>query len=144
MIILTLISVLYFTSAKNNTLLLEPSPNKNYDVSFAPQKTMENISTFFAFAKKAHLKWEEILKIDRLKCTKSLISNKKKQKSFLRFRVYVLFRNELLTLSISDVFKILSHALLLTKYHCSLNFGSVGIPSLRLLSSRCCCSAHNI
>ena len=34
--------------------------------------------------KNSHLKWEEILEIDRLKCPKSLISNKKKQKPFLQ------------------------------------------------------------
>ena len=84
LVILRLISALYFASAKNNIQLLDPSPNENYDVSFAPHETTENISTFMAFTNNSHLKLEEILEIDRLKCPKSLISNKKKQKSFLQ------------------------------------------------------------
>ena len=41
----------YFTSAQSNILLLDPSPNENYDVSFAPYETTENISTIMAFTK---------------------------------------------------------------------------------------------
>ena len=84
MVILRFISALYFTSTKNNILVLDPSPNENYDVLFAPHKTTENISIFMAFTKNSHLKREKIFKIDRLKFPKSLISNKKKQKSSLQ------------------------------------------------------------
>ena len=49
---------------------------------FAPNKTTENTTTFLPFTKNSHLKGEETLKIDRLKCPKSLTSNKKKQKPF--------------------------------------------------------------
>ena len=56
--------------------MLDPSPNENYHVSFAQHET--------TFTKNYHLKWEEILKIDRLKYPKSLISNKNKQKLFLQ------------------------------------------------------------
>ena len=31
----------HFTSTKNNILLLDSSPNENYDVSFAPHKITE-------------------------------------------------------------------------------------------------------
>ena len=79
---LTLVSALYFTYAKNKILLLDPSPNENFDVLFAPHKTTKNTTTFLAFTKNSHLKWDEILKIDRLKCPKSFVSNEKKLKSF--------------------------------------------------------------
>ena len=82
MAILRLISALYITSTQNNILLLDPSPDENYDVSFGPHKTTENITIFLTFTKSSHLKWEEMLKIDRLKSPKCLTSNKKKQKSF--------------------------------------------------------------
>ena len=81
MAILRLISALYFTSTKNKILLLDPPPNENSDVSFAPHKTTENATAFLVFTK-THLKLEKILKIDRLKCPKSFISNEKKLKSF--------------------------------------------------------------
>ena len=51
-------------------------------IMIAPHKTTESTTTFLAFAKSSHSKLEETLKIDRLKYPKSLISNKKKQKSF--------------------------------------------------------------
>ena len=76
MAILRLISALYFTYTKNKILLLDPLPN---DVSFAPHKTTKNFTTFLAFTTNCHLKWEESLKIDRLKCPKSF-SNEKKLK----------------------------------------------------------------
>ena len=63
-------------------LLLDPSLNENSAVSFAPHKTTKNTTTFLAFTINSHLKWEEILKFDRLKCPKSFISNEKKPKSF--------------------------------------------------------------
>ena len=63
-------------------LLLDPSPNENCGVSFAPHKTTENKTIFLVLTKNSHLKWEEILKIGRLKCPKSFISNNKKLKSF--------------------------------------------------------------
>ena len=78
---LRLISALYFTSTKNKVLLLDPPPNENSDVAFAPHKRAENTTTFSVFTKKSNLKWAEILKIDRLKCPKSFISNEKKLKS---------------------------------------------------------------
>ena len=78
--ILRLISALYFTSTKNKILLLDPPPNENSNVSFAPHKTTENTTTFLVFMKNFHLKWEETLKIDRLNCRKSFISNGKKRK----------------------------------------------------------------
>ena len=53
-------------------------------LSFALHKTTENISTFMAFTKGSHLTREEIPEIDRLKYPKSLIRNKKKQKSFFQ------------------------------------------------------------
>ena len=84
MVILRLISPLYLTSTKINILLIDPSPNENYDVLFASHKTTENISIFMAFTKNSHLKRVKIFKIDRLKFPKGLISNKKKQKSFLQ------------------------------------------------------------
>ena len=84
MAILRLISARYFTYTKNKILPLDPLPNENSDVSFAPHKTTKNTTTLLAFTKNSHLKWEEILKIDRLKCPKSLISNGKKLKSFPR------------------------------------------------------------
>ena len=84
LVIFSLIFALYFTSAKNNIQLLDPSPNKNFDVSIASNETTENIFAFMAFNKNSHLKWEEILKNDKLKCPKSFISNKKKQKSFVQ------------------------------------------------------------
>ena len=52
---LTYISALYFTSTKNNILLLDPSHNENY-VLFAPHKTTENAATFLTFTKNSHLK----------------------------------------------------------------------------------------
>ena len=80
---LRLISALYFTFTENKILLLDPPPNENPGVSFAPHKTTENTTTFLVFMK-TQIKWEEILKIDRLKCSKSFISIEKKLKSFLQ------------------------------------------------------------
>ena len=74
---LRLIFALYFTYTKNKILLLDPTSNENSDVSFAPHKTTKNTTTFLAFTKNSDLKWKEILKIDRLKCPKSFISNEK-------------------------------------------------------------------
>ena len=82
MAILRLISALNFTYAKNKILLLDPSMNENSNVSFAPHKASKNTTTFLAFTKNSHLKWEEILKIDRLNCPKSFIGDEKKLKSF--------------------------------------------------------------
>ena len=82
MAILKLISALNFTYAKNKILLLDPSTNENSNVSFASHKATKNTTTFLAFTKNSRLKWEEILKIDRLKCPKSFINNEKKLKSF--------------------------------------------------------------
>ena len=79
MAILRLISALYFTYANNKKLQLDPLPNENFDVSFAPHKTTKNTTTFLAFTRNSHLKWEGIVKIDRLKCPKS---NEKKLKYF--------------------------------------------------------------
>ena len=94
--ILRLISALYLTCTKNKILLLDPPPNENSDVSFAPHRTTKNTTTFLAFTKNSYLKWEEILKIDRLKSPKNFVSNdmkrmkrmkeknEKKLKSFLK------------------------------------------------------------
>ena len=79
---LRLISALYFTSTKKKVILLDPPPNENSNVSFAPHKTTENTTTFPLFTKNSHLKWAEILKIDRLKCPESFISNENKLRSF--------------------------------------------------------------
>ena len=51
---LRLISALYFTSTKNKILLLDPPPNENSDVSFVPDKTTENATTFLTFTKNSH------------------------------------------------------------------------------------------
>ena len=59
-----------------------PPLNENSDVSFALHKTTENTIKFSAFTKNAYLKWEEILKIDRLKCLKSFAINDKKHSNF--------------------------------------------------------------
>ena len=56
-----------FIYTKNKMLLLDPPPNKNSDVSFSPHKTTNNTTTFLVFTKNSHWKWEEILKINRLK-----------------------------------------------------------------------------
>ena len=50
--------------------------------SHLPHIKQQRIPPHFCHLLKTHLKWEEIFKIDRLKCPKSLTSNKKKQKSF--------------------------------------------------------------
>ena len=78
---LRLISALYFTYTKNKILLLDPSLNESSNVSFAPHKT-KNTTTFLEFTKKFNLKWEEILKNNRLQCPKGFISNEKKLKLF--------------------------------------------------------------
>ena len=77
-----LISAVYFTSTESKILLLDPPPNEISDVLFAPYKTTENTTTFFTFSKNSHLKWEKIIKIDRLKRPNSFISNEKKHKLF--------------------------------------------------------------
>ena len=82
MAILGLISVLYLFSTKDKLLLPDPPPNENSNVWFGQHKLTENTTTFLPFAKNSHLKWEKILKIDRLKCPKSFISNEKKHKLY--------------------------------------------------------------
>ena len=51
-------------------------------MSHLPHIKQQRIPPHLLHLPKTHLKSEEILKIDRLKCPKSLISQKKKQKSF--------------------------------------------------------------
>ena len=71
-----------FAYTKNKILLVDLPANENSDVSFTPHKTTKNTTSFLAFMKNSHLKWEEIFKINLWKCSKSLISNEKKLKLF--------------------------------------------------------------
>ena len=82
--IFRLISALYFIYAKYEILLLDPSPNENPNVSFVPHKTAKNTTTFLAFMKNFHLKWEEILKIDKWKVQKVLLAMKRNSNLFLK------------------------------------------------------------